>query len=117
MNDIKQLATTGLLMFFTITIGMTCLYFFLHNFATVYNFNYITTVVSKVGLIAAIIPTFTIFLIYFSFKKINNKLLKTISVFILFLILIFVMYWHTLNMTFYQLEDEKLFIVSLIESF
>ena len=117
MKNTQKLLLIFLFIFVISTFIMTCLYFFFHSFATVYSLKYITIVVTQIGMIASILPTITIFLIYYSVKKIKSKLLLSCLIIILVIFLLFVIYWHSLNMMFFQLEDSKSFMKSLLEAF
>jgi hypothetical protein len=117
MKNIQKLLLISFFIYIISTVAMTCLYFFFHSFATVYSIEYITTVVTQIGMIASILPTITMFLIYYFIKKIKSKLLLSFSIIILVMFLLFTIYWHSLNMMFYQLEDSKPFLKSLIEAF
>ena len=117
MKNTQKLLLILLFIFVVSTFIMTCFYFFFHSFATVYSLKHIADVVSQIGMIASILPTIVVFLIYYSVKKIKSKLLLSCSIIILIIFLLFVIYWHSLNMMFFQLEDSKSFMESLLEAF
>jgi hypothetical protein len=117
MKNIQKLVLISLLIFVFSTIGMTCLYFLVHRFAAVYNLKYITTVITQVGMIAAIIPSMIFLLIYSLIKILKSKWLLSFLILVLFVFLILVIFQISLVMVFYHLDDTKSFLKSLIEIF
>lgn len=113
----KRNVTVSLLIYVLCTIILSCWYIILHRFEDLVNIKSIVTVVINIGLIGAIVPAILFSLIYYLLKKVVNKLLLTFLIFISFIILIFSVYWITVNMVFYHIDDAKSFLQSLLEIF
>jgi len=113
----KRNVTVSLFIYVLCTIILSCWYMILHRYEELINIKSIIKVVINIGLIGAIVPAIIFSLIYYLLKKVSNKLLLTLLIFILFILLIFSMYWITVNMVFYHIDDAKSFIQSLLEIF
>jgi len=113
----KRNVTVSLLIYVLCTIILSCWYIILHRFEDLVNIKSIVKVVINIGLIGAIVPALLFSLIYYLLKKVVNKLLLTFLIFISFIILIFSVYWITVNMVFYHIDDAKSFLQSLLEIF
>lgn len=117
MKNIQKLVLISLLIFFLLTIGIASWYILSLNYLEQYNLKSIIKIVTQIGLVGAIIPTLTISLIYYLIIKIKNKLLLLFFVIILIVFLIFQIYFIALNLFFYDINDSKSFLKSLIEAF
>lgn len=113
----KKNITVSLFIYVLCTIILSCWYIILHRYEELVNIKSIIKVVINIGLIGAIVPAIIFSLIYYLLKKVSNKLLITLLIFILFIFLIFSVYWITVNMVFYHIDDAKSFIQSLLEIF
>lgn len=117
MKDSKKQIIVGLVIFLILTIAISCWYISL-NYLEEYNFKKITEIVTRIGLIAAIIPSLTISLIYYFILKIRNKLFLLFLIIISVFFLIFQIYWIATNLFFYEINDHsKSFLTSLLDSF
>lgn len=113
----KRNVAVSLFIYVLCTIILSCWYIILHRYEELVNIESIIKVVINIGLIGAIVPAIIFSLIYYLLKKVSNKLLLTLLIFILFILLIFSVYWITVNMVFYHIGDAKSFIQSLSEIF
>lgn len=113
----KRNITVSLFIYALCTIILSCWYIILHRYDELVNIKSIIKVVINIGLIGAIVPAIIFSLIYYLLKKVSNKLLLTLLIFILFILLIFSVYWITVNMVFYHIDDAKSFLQSLLEIF
>jgi uncharacterized membrane protein len=88
----------------------------LHKHAEL-NAKNVVKIVTSIGLLAAVIPTVVFTWIYYLVKNMTNKLLLTFLMLAVFIFLLVSIYHITLVMVFYQLDDHKSFLQSLIEIF
>lgn len=116
MSNIKKLLTIGLSIFILCLIGMIFWYFSLHKYQK-FNFNDILKIITKIGLISAIIPSILIFLMYYLKKKMTNTSILIILIIQLLLLLIFSFFRLSLVMTFYNVNDSKSFLQTLMGIF
>lgn len=118
MKENKKSILINLLIFIFSTIIMSCWYIILHRHRYE-NLSVKTTVeiLERIGLICAIIPSIVFSSVYYLVKKNINKIVLTFLIFALFIFLIFSVYWLTVNMVFYHLDDSKSFFKSLMETF
>jgi mannose/fructose/N-acetylgalactosamine-specific phosphotransferase system component IID len=116
MKKSQKLLLIALSIFVLCTAGLTIWYFSLH-YLTEKNGENIIKAILNIGLIGAILPSILIFLIYYLAKKSMNKSSKIFLIIILSLFLLFSIYNITLIMMFYELEESKSFLQSLLEVF
>jgi|GEM_PF-5023821 len=109
--------TVNLCIYVLSVVILSCWYIVLHRFEELINAKSITKVVVNVGIVGAVVPAAIFSLIYYLTKRVNNKILPTLLIFILVIILIFSVYWITVNMVFYHVDDSKSFLQSLMEVF
>lgn len=117
MKNSRKLVLISLSIFVLSTIAMSCLYFLLHRFAAVYNFKYITTVITQIGLIGGFIGAITFLIIFYLTKKVKNIWLLSFLFIVLIIFLIFLVYCFFVTIIFYDIDGSKSFLGSLMEMF
>ena len=93
------------------TLGITYWYVsdhLLSNFSSIH-FSSLVDIIIQIGLVGALIPTFSFLIIYFLIKKVKNKGLLSFFVIILIAIIIALVYWFVLCMIFHEFNRPILF--------
>ncbi len=104
----------GLAIYIICVIGFTVWYKSLHYLTELTATN-IIKMITQAGLVAAVVPSALIFLMYYLFKKPMDKTSRFFLILIVFLFFIFSVYSITLVMVFYDISDSKSFLKSLSE--